>query len=180
MRYFIDTEFNERPGLLDLISIALVAEDGREFYAISNEFDEGTCNAWVKANVLPKLPRRQVRVALDKSGAPFYTPLPPWMQRADIAEGIRALVGEDPKPEFWGYFADYDWVAFCWLFGAMVDLPKGWPMFCLDLEQQMYLNGLSKKDLPPQPSESEAHDALVDARWIRDAWMFIDKNMSGP
>lgn len=53
MKYFIDTEFNER-GLLtrksffnkyrqintiELISIGIVAEDGREYYAISKDFD---------------------------------------------------------------------------------------------------------------------------------------------
>lgn len=37
--------------------------------------------------------------------------------------------------EFYGYFADYDWVVFCWLFGRMIDLPKGFPMYCRDLKQ---------------------------------------------
>jgi hypothetical protein len=35
MRYWIDTEFIERPFAIDLISIGLAAEDGREFYAES-------------------------------------------------------------------------------------------------------------------------------------------------
>lgn len=37
--------------------------------------------------------------------------------------------------EFYGYYADYDWVAFCWLFGNMIDLPKDFPMYCIDLKQ---------------------------------------------
>lgn len=39
MKYWIDTEFIERPFTIDLISIGLVAEDGREFYAESSEVD---------------------------------------------------------------------------------------------------------------------------------------------
>ncbi len=39
MKYWIDTEFIERPCTIDLISVGLVAEDGREFYAESNEID---------------------------------------------------------------------------------------------------------------------------------------------
>ena len=39
MKYWIDTEFIERPYTIDLISVGLVAEDGREFYAESNEVD---------------------------------------------------------------------------------------------------------------------------------------------
>jgi hypothetical protein len=44
MKYWMDTEFIERPYTIDLISIGLVAEDGREFYAESSEVD------WTKAS----------------------------------------------------------------------------------------------------------------------------------
>ncbi len=36
MKYWLDTEFIERPYSIDLISVGLVAEDGREFYAESS------------------------------------------------------------------------------------------------------------------------------------------------
>jgi hypothetical protein len=68
--------------------------------------------------------------------------------------------------EFYGYFADYDWVVFCWLFGRMIDLPKGFPYFCMDLKQRMVERGLGaewKYNNCPDP-EGE-HDALVDAKW---------------
>ena len=40
-RYFFDTEFNSRihHSQLDLISIAIVNENGDEYYGISNEFN---------------------------------------------------------------------------------------------------------------------------------------------
>lgn len=53
-RIFIDTEFTDLVDL-DLISIALVAEDGREFYAERNDFDRAKCNDFVVENVLPLL-----------------------------------------------------------------------------------------------------------------------------
>lgn len=31
--------------------------------------------------------------------------------------------------------ADYDWVVLCQLYGTMMDLPKGWPMYCRDVKQ---------------------------------------------
>lgn len=147
-RYYLDTEFNERPGLLDLISIGIVCEDGRELYAVSSEFDAIQCNDWVLANVIPKLAKDYRET------------------RAQIRDRLLAFVG-DTKPEVWGYFADYDWVCLCWLFGAMVDLPKGWPFFCLDLKQVMHERGLHKSDLPEQPDD--AHNALADARWLKEA-----------
>jgi len=159
MRWFLDTEFNEDGRIIDLISIALVRQDGGFLYAVSTEFDPEKCNDWVKANVLRKLPARD---------SPF------WMTRAEIAYEIRQAVihPAEPKPEFWGYFADYDWVVLCQLFGRMVDLPKGFPFWCRDLKQLMQDRGIEKKDLPHEDPAGE-HDALADARWIRAAYLHI-------
>jgi len=153
-RWFLDTEFDENGKTIELISIALVSEDGREYYAESSEFDPNACNDWVKANVLPQLtgPRKT---------------------RAQIAEDIRHLLlnGDGRKPEVWAYFADYDWVALCQLFGRMVDLPNGFPMFCLDLKQSMHLNAIGKEQLPKQTAGE--HNALADARWNRRVWLWL-------
>lgn len=48
MRVWIDTEFNEFQG--DLISMALVAESGEEFYEVLSCNNPGP---WVKVHVLP-------------------------------------------------------------------------------------------------------------------------------
>ena len=56
VRYFYDTEFIDNGRIIELISIGVVAEDGREYYAISTEFDPERAGRWVRANVLPKLP----------------------------------------------------------------------------------------------------------------------------
>ena len=41
MRFFYDCEFIEDGTTIDLVSIGVVGEDGREFYAVSTEFDAG-------------------------------------------------------------------------------------------------------------------------------------------
>lgn len=149
-RWFLDTEFNEDGKTIELISIALVSEDGREYYAVSSDFEPLLCNDWVKANVLPQL-----------AGLPT-TP------REVIAKEIRELLLADgDKPEIWAYFADYDWVALCQLYGPMVALPDRFPRFCMDLKQLMVSEYLKKVDLPAQSGAE--HDALEDARWVRAA-----------
>lgn len=50
MNLYIDTEFNEFKG--ELISMALVAEDGAEFYEVLECKNPG---AWVSINVMPIL-----------------------------------------------------------------------------------------------------------------------------
>jgi 3' exoribonuclease, RNase T-like len=58
MKYWIDTEFLERPYTIDLISIGLVAEDGREFYAESSEVDWTKASQWTLQTVRPQLDKR--------------------------------------------------------------------------------------------------------------------------
>lgn len=150
MRYFIDTEFNEDGETIKLLSIAIVAEDGRELYCVNDEARKEDCNKWVQTNVWPHL-----FDGLDMERD--------YLGRAGIRLRIESFIGADADPEFWGYFADYDWVVFCWLWGAMVQLPKTFPMYCMDLKQEAKRLGVKPKDLvPPSPN---AHNALADARW---------------
>ena len=95
--------------------------------------------------------------------------------------------------EFYAYYADYDWVVFCWLFGRMIDLPKGFPMYCIDLKQEMdrkahlhcrktsdmSLNDAIEdmkrhKDYPEQDNE---HNALDDARWNGKLYYFLNHKL---
>lgn len=151
MKIFLDTEFLERGRFkpVTLISLALVAEDGREYYAESNEFDVVDATPWLKEHVVPHL-----------SG--------PAKQVAQIANEVRAFCGPG-KPEFWGYYCDYDWVVFCQIFGSMVDLPAGWPMYCRDIKQ--WCDSIGNPRLPQQ--EKGEHHALKDARWNMLAWLFL-------
>lgn len=148
MNFFMDTEFAETGGekrpTIDLISIGIVAEDGREFYAESEEFDIRNCDDWVKKNVVAKLSPENER-----------------MSRVEMRNRILSFLGNEPI--IWGYYADYDWVVFCWIFGKMIDLPKGYPMFCRDLQQWWYELGRPEGVKPPNPTN--AHNALVDAKW---------------
>lgn len=94
------------------------------------------------------------------------------------------------KPEFYGYYSDYDWVAFCWLFGRMIDLPKSFPMYCRDLKQELdnvnlevvssegflnphWLNDIKKH--PDYPKQTNEHNALADAKWNYKLYKFLKK-----
>lgn len=157
MKYFLDTEFIEKPCMIDLISIGIVTEDGREYYAISMEFDGSEASAWVKQNVISLLPSHKD---------------PAWKNRMQIEREILEFVGDDPDPEFWGYYADYDWVVFCWLFGPMIDLPKHFPKFCRDLKQHLVDHGNPKIPV----DKGEEHNALADAWWIKKSYDWIGED----
>lgn len=157
MKFFLDTEFIERgrDHPIQLISIGIVAEDGREFYAISSDFDPGSASPWVQENVIMQLEESVRRKPVDL-----------------IAHEVLRFIWPDErreKPQLWGYFADYDWVIFCQMFGTMMDLPKGFPMWCRDIKQLCVDKGDPKL---PEQGKGE-HNALSDARWNKAAWEFL-------
>jgi 3' exoribonuclease, RNase T-like len=156
MRYFIDTEFIESgPGRpIYLLSIGIVAEDGREFYAVNGEAPLDEACDWVWQNVIPHINQRRDGVRLSS-----------------IRSGILDFIGDDLSPEFWAYFADYDWVVFCQVFGRMVDLPAHWPKFCMDIKQwSVQLGGIRF-----EKQAGQEHNALDDARDCRTRWFVCNE-----
>ena len=146
MRYFYDTEFLEDGRTIELVSIGVVAQDGREYYACSTEFDPARAIPWVAENVLPHLPP-----ASD----------PAWRTRAQIRDDLAEFLTDAPTdPELWAWIGAYDHVVLCQLWGTMTALPRTLPRFTRDLKQLWEHLGR-----PAQPElEGRAHDALHDAR----------------
>ena len=274
MKYFIDTEFLEgtqkklfgkTKPTIDLISIGIVSEDGREYYAISKNFNlkeawnrydlkEIRCHAgdiiifdkniirkdsntilkkeyWIRENVLKpifiELRAKEVEeyniaqkrnVIIDFPTYKFdYKSFKRLINKygksnKQIAEEVYEFCSNDYhkgnnltfnqrkeyslydkfKPEFYGYYSDYDWVVFCWLFGKMIDLPKGFPMYCIDLKQILDENivlwadkikGIRLMDFESQldyfkkqenyPKQTNEHNALADAKWNFKLYKFL-------
>ncbi len=223
---------------IDLISIAIVAEDGREYYAISKDFNlkeawnrwqprtgEGDRNNWdpkhywVRENVLRPIWEDLKKIDDGKEPILYahsftYYSLKMLLKRhgksnAQIAEEVKEFVYNQSdfdkyngtyksEPTFYGYYADYDWVVFCWLFGSMIDLPKGFPMYCRDLKQELD-QALTNRDMGlysspglyrvrdltldekiesikksvAYPKQTNEHNALADARWNKKLHEFI-------
>lgn len=177
--FFFDTEFIEgftKPKngeksrhFIDLISIGIKAANGNEYYAISSEFDPNDADEWVKENVIAKLDDKTPRLSNKEIAEEILHFVYANGYGREYAQN-HALVTDDFAKEhpikFYSYYADYDWVLMCSLFGKMINLPKGFPMFCLDIKQMMEEAGYDKawkNEHCPEP-EGE-HHARVDARW---------------
>lgn len=181
MKYFLDCEFIENGLTIDLLSIALICEDGREYYAQNAEAKFKASGDWVWRNVFPHLKHFDMRgdrccnpkSATLESGftSRCHDRFCPWRSHFEIRDEIKQFIDIEKrgKPEIWGYYSAYDWVAFCQLFGAMIDLPKGYPMFCRDIIQEC--KRLGNPELPKQ--DSAEHNCLSDARWNKTAYEFL-------
>lgn len=299
MKYFIDTEFLEgpqqekfpislfrkqTPPTIDLISIGIVAEDSREYYAISKDFNlEEAWNRfqwkkwdstheedknknlqqkvyWIRDNVLLPIWRelffkadlqnsmlsnkqteqffqdvnsggydhyfsfKSLKALISKYGktnneiakevkdfctiGTAYDSMNHDMANIlmfnTLGEDEKSIIKEkklkyvfDEKPIFYAYFADYDWVVFAWLFGKMMDLPDGFPMYCRDLKQILddkvnfymplpmkffsgkptcFNDALERfKNHPNYPKQdpSKSHNSIEDARWNKKLFQFL-------
>lgn len=226
MKYFFDCEFIEgfhkplfgkKRHFIDLISIGIVCDDGRTYYAISKEYDFKKADAWVANNVilpiwmdLPSFKQMHTRVDsfhkyVGKTNkeiahdivqfihAPILKQYDDGMSFSDDLLKQLYDVQRHPAHEFYGYYSDYDWVLFCSLFGRMIDLPKGFPMYCIDLKQAIDDKAKIYMDLPENfgapvslnetltyykakpnyPIQRNEHNALADAKWNFELYKFL-------
>ena len=146
MRYFYDCEFIEDGATIDLVSIGVVAEDGREFYAVSTEFDPARAGQWVRPTCC-----RSCRSPAD----------PAWRSRARIRDDLLEFLSPPGRDvELWAWIAAYDHVALCQLWGA--DAGAAAVASPVHPGAAPVLGGRRAAALPPAPDD--AHDALADAR----------------
>ncbi len=157
--------------LIQPISIGLVAENGREYYAEwPNAREVAASQPWLAANVLPHLRHgRSTRPDL-----PIYVPEDvaaecqagySQVDCARAADQIRADIEafcSGSSPEWVINYGGFDWVILSALWGGMLKMPKGWP-YAFHEAQDM--------NLPRVEQDGAEHNALSDARTIRRAWL---------
>lgn len=167
MIYAYDTEFLEDGRTIELISIGIVAEDGREYYAVNSDaaWDEIHRHPWLCENVVPSLPLTRP-ITKPSFGSDRYSfaidtrdtrVKPHWV----IANEVREFLLAVGPPKLWADYGAYDHIALCQLFGRMINLPPGIPMFTHDLQQMVSVHSYN---IPEQ--ESGQHNALEDARHV--------------
>ncbi len=141
MRLFLDCEFTQLSSAAKLISMALVAENGREFYVeLQDTWQAGECSDFVKEIVLPhlwggsySLPTAEARLSLLKFLTSFKSEV--------------EIVTDAPQ---------YDWELFCDLVydgGRWPRIVRNFPTDATTLT-------------PTSEGEELPHHALLDARII--------------
>ncbi|GAB2859274.1 polyadenylate-specific 3'-exoribonuclease AS [Actinocorallia aurea] len=170
-----DTEFLDDGERVHLISIAIAADDGAEYYAVAAEAAEQplwpqiTRHDWLMKNVVPHLPLaapapgdvvdggHSPRLRLD-TGHPDVKP------RAVIAREVAAFIQATPEPALWAYYGAHDFIALTQLWGRLIHVPDGVPWYSHELAQE--IERLDAKATLPEQAYGH-HHALHDARHNR-------------
>jgi len=116
-----------------------------------------------------------------------------YSKEGSLKEIINQTDAENPENvELYGYYSAYDHVVLCWLFGKMIDLPKGFPMYTFDLQQESdrkfnlykeryyeticfgksFIHDIT--ETPGYPKSSNVHNALDDAKWTKQFHYFLE------
>lgn len=203
MRYYIDLEFYEveKPNkvlgitvshskIIDFVSIGIISQNSDKYYAINEDsylLSLQNPPKWMKDNVISKLNN-------DPPSA--------FKSVEMIKSEILNFMKDDFEPRFYGYYADYDWVVFCSIFGGMLEVPAKFPKYCVDVKQNLdnkisklhltkeniglvsldkykYANFDEKlkwvQSLPNYPKHIREHHALFDAMFAKEMDQFIKK-----
>jgi hypothetical protein len=163
MKIHYDAELLENGRTIELISIALVADDGREYYAVNQDMPqiEIALHDWLMANVVPSLPTTGVKPIPGSSnplGLDWTSSL--IKPHRVIAEEVSRFIFNAPDPELWAWYGAYDHVVLSQLWGRMIDHPPWVPMWTNDLKTEWLR--LGKPEMPEQTDGH--HNALQDAR----------------
>lgn len=163
MKIWYDTKFLEDGKRIHLLSIGMVAADGRELYAVNIDapWRRVRKNKWLMANVVPHLPKPHGDWVLHMPRRWLFDYHNPAVKRRSvIAEQVKDFIQRTPDAELWASYGAYDHVALAQLWGPMSALPRGVPMWTNDIRQEQLRLG----DPEVPVSSTNEHHALADAQ----------------
>lgn len=183
MKVFFDTEFTGLHKNTTLLSIGLITEDNRKFYAEFCDYDKSQIDGWISKNVMPYLIRSKIKKAVDTGDSVYIPPYYIYGSKGAIAKKLEEWfksLGEEI--ELISDVSHYDMVLFCDIFGSAFDIPKMVSPVCHDINQdiaeflkvsQREAFEMSRETLAginPNDIKVEKHNALFDAIVIKQIY----------
>lgn len=183
IKIFFDTEFTGLRKDTTLISIGLVSEDKRQFYAELIDYDEEQCDEWIKENVIKKLYKYNWKERESK-----YIPNYHLGAKLQIGKVLCNWLAQFDSVEFVSDVSHYDMVLLIDLLGGVWGLPKHICPACIDINQDIarkYNITLqqafdeSREDILYQNHrenkvKGDKHNALYDAKVIREIYQILN------
>ena len=157
MKIFFDTEFTGLHQGTTLISIGMIAEDGRELYCELNDYDKTQIDEWLRDNVIANLHNTN----------PINT--------EQLREAIEGFIEPYDNVEIWSDCLSYDWVLFNQIWGHAFNIPKSIYYIPFDLCTLFKIKGIDpdvrREEYAEMTNGSQKHNALWDAKVIRECYL---------
>jgi len=166
-------EFTGLTQRTTLISLGIVSEDGRYFYAEFLDYDKTQVDSWIRDNVLANLRFKGKKYYSLEAHKNFKVDDHFSMNVSDVRGSVVVhlmnWIDQFGGVEFYGDVLAYDWVLLCDLFGGALNLPKS--VYYIPQDLASYLKRAGED---PDVNRFEfggvdlkAHNALSDALAIK-------------
>jgi hypothetical protein len=173
MKIFFDTEFTGLHQKTTLISIGLISEDNKTFYAEFIDFDKQQINDWLQKNVINNL---LFKTDIYKRLGFYETSNNSVIQcgvKKEIAYSLKVWMEQFETIEIWSDCLSYDWVLFNDLIADYSNgypkLPKNINYIPFDICTLFKIKGIDP-DINRENFaniETKKHNALEDAKVIK-------------
>lgn len=167
-KLFFDTEFTGLHQKTTLISIGIISDCGKTFYAELTDYDKSQIDDWLEQNVIANL------YLTENDNAAF---LDKWVIKGDtkiVKEALTIWIAQFEQVEIWSDCLSYDWVLFNQIFGHAFSIPKNVYYIPFDICTLFKTKGIDPDINREQYSEmvqgSVKHNALWDAKVIKSCY----------
>lgn len=174
MKVFFDTEFTGLHKDTTLISIGLVSEDGRTFYAELTDYDQSQIDEWLQEHVIDKLYLKDKLYSMDEvmKASVLDDHVEMREDKDYVAEYLKLWFETFNEPiEIWSDCLAYDWVLFNDLFGHAFNMPANVYYIPFDICTLFKLRGVdpdvNREEFAGIEDNGQKHNALHDAKVIK-------------
>jgi len=164
----MDTEFSGLHQFTNIISIGIISECGKTFYAEFNDYDQMQIDEWIKTHVIDNL----YLTPFDNCAS--YDEFRILGNKKDVADALSVWLKQFDKVQIWSDCLAYDWVLFCQIFGHAFNIPKNVHYIPFDLATLFEIKGFdsdTNREIYSQMQEdSKKHNSLWDAKVIKECY----------
>jgi len=170
-KIFFDTEFTGLRQRTTLISIGLISECGKTFYAEVMDYDKFQVDRWIQENVIDKLILNDWAFGTKVEGDNTKVKC----SLHDLRYYISQWLGQFEQVEMWSDCLAYDWVLFCNIFGSAFNVPENVYYIPFDICTLFKFRGIDPDISREKYAFGEVyaemlkmkHNALADAKIIK-------------
>lgn len=177
-KIFFDTEFTGLHQNTTLISIGLISECGKTFYAELTDYDKSQIDIWLQKNVIENLLLRTYNI--DEDYKPYDNNVIIKGDKVLVQKSLSHWLHQFKEIEVWSDCLSYDWVLFCQLFGHALEIPENVYYIPFDICTLFKIKGIdpdiNREDFADFKTNSRKHNALHDARVIRECFFKLQES----
>jgi len=191
MKLFFDTEFTGLHQNTTLVSIGIVSEDDKTFYAEFGDFDHTQVDEWLTDNVISKMlfhgygdppPKNKGWCNCSTNGNQTEA----YGHKEFIKLCLQEWIDTFGPVEMWSDCSAYDWVLFNQLWGHAFKIPQNIYYIPFDICTLMKMKGvdpdINREDfignVAWMTGQEEKHNALWDALVIKACYKKLTMSQS--